>query len=234
MSRTQNPEIPRKLIDALIRTVIEQGFSPGIDDVAERAGVSKTIALAQYPTRTGLTVAALERVGRETIKNLEAAINRPDIPGSPFDCDINRVVDCLAGQLTDRGNPAGFITMCLAGHPDPRSKARAAAMKEHAAVTRWLENFFRIRRAMPRPDKAANALMALVHGTYAVLLGSGIDAWKPIAETATLMRYILAACWREKTAVPYVPKRKASRAREGRKRVPTDPDPAAALPPEDP
>ena len=77
MSNKQNPEIPQKLIDAIIRTVIEQGFSPGIDAVAERAGVSKTIALAQYPTRTGLTVAALERVGRETIKNLEAAITGP-------------------------------------------------------------------------------------------------------------------------------------------------------------
>jgi hypothetical protein len=64
----------------------------------------------------------------------EAAANRPDIEGSITDCDTNRVVECLARQVTDRDNPAGFITLCLMGHPDPRSKVRAAAMKEHAAM----------------------------------------------------------------------------------------------------
>lgn len=130
----QDPEISRKLIDAHIRTVIEQGFSPGMDAISERAGVSKALACAQFPTRTGLGVAALERVGSEMRRNLEVAVNQSDTGRSPFDCDTNRLVECLARQVTDRDNPAGFITICLLGHPEPSSRIRAAAMKEHAAV----------------------------------------------------------------------------------------------------
>ena len=73
---------------------------------------------------------------------------------------------------------------------------------------------------MPLPQKAANALMALLHGTYANVLGSGLDAWRSIVEIGTLMTYILIACSREKTAVPYEPKTNRRRARKGRERVP--------------
>jgi hypothetical protein len=140
-------------------------------------------------------------------------------------------VECLARQVTDGDNPAGFITLCLMGHPDPRSEVRAAAMKEHAAISGWLENFFSTRDVMPRPQKAANALMALAHGTYANVLGSGLGTWKSVAEASTLMLYILIGCSREKTAVPRTPERKGGRARRSRKQAP---DPVAARPPGDP
>ena len=55
---------------------------------------------------------------------------------------------------------------------------------------------------MPRPQKAANALMALIHGTYANVLGSGLEAWRSIIETGPLMTDILIACMREKIVVP--------------------------------
>jgi hypothetical protein len=42
MSKKQNPEIPQKLIDALIRTVIEQGFAPGIDAITSKC-ISRSI-----------------------------------------------------------------------------------------------------------------------------------------------------------------------------------------------
>lgn len=183
--------------------------------------------------RTGLTVAALERVGSETRKNLGAALHRPDIKGSIFDCDTNRIVDCLVEQLTDRKNPIGFITICLVSHPDPGSKIHAAAMKEHAAITGWLENYFTTRHAMPRPQKAANALMALLHGTYAIVLGIGIDAWESIGDTGSLLRYILTACSKEKTAVARSPERKGGRARRSRRKAQAS-DPVAARPSGDP
>jgi hypothetical protein len=86
---------------------------------------------------------------------------------------------------------------------------------------------------MPRPEKAANAVMAVLHGTYANVLGSGVDAWKSIIETGLLLRYILSACSKEKTAVPRTLERKGGRARRSRKQAPA-PDPAAARLPGDP
>ncbi|MFZ4778264.1 MAG: TetR/AcrR family transcriptional regulator, partial [Terrimicrobiaceae bacterium] len=161
MSKKQNPEIPQKLIDALIRTVIEQGFSPGIDAITERACVSKMTAYAQFTSRTGLTVAALERVGREVRKGLEQATRQSGCESSR---DFRRVTDCLVQQLTDRDNPLAFITSCLLGHPDPRSRIHAAARKEHAAIADWLESYCKSSRTL-NPQKAANAAIALIHGT---------------------------------------------------------------------
>ena len=195
MSRTQNPEIPRKLIDALIRTVIEQGFSPGIDAITERADVSKMSAYAHFTTRPDMTIAALERVGREARKAIDAATNKP---GSGAPGDFGAVTDLLLQQLTDRDNPLAFITSCLLGHPDPRSKIHAAARKEHAAIADRLESHFR-SSGIPHPQKAAAAVMAVLHGAYANVLAAGIDAWKVIAETDALLATILASAAEEKT-----------------------------------
>ncbi len=166
----------------------------------------------------------MERVGGEAKRNLNQALNPPNNGRPLFDSDTNRVVECLARQVTDRDNPAGFITICLLGHPDPGSKIRAAAMKEHAAVVGWLEKHFRTSHIMPRPHKAANALMALVHGTYANVLGSGLEAWRSIVETGPLMTDVIIACMKEKTAVPHFPARKRRRARRSRKQA-APPDP---------
>ena len=60
---------------------------------------------------------------------------------------------------------------------------------------------------------------------------SGLDAWNSIAETGLLLRYLLDGCSKEKTAVPYVPKKKKGRSRRDSKQAP---DPAPARPPGDP
>ena len=195
MSRTQNPEIPQKLIDALIRTVIEHGFSPGIDAITERAGVSKMTAYAHFITRPGMTVAALERVGAETRKALEAAARQPG-GTAPGELSLTGVTGCLIQRLTDRDNPLAFITCCLLGHPDPRSKIHIAATKEHSAVTGWLEASFKSSRFL-HPQKAASAVMAALHGACANVLAAGIDAWKVIVETDELLATILAAAVKE-------------------------------------
>jgi AcrR family transcriptional regulator len=189
MSKQQNPELPRKLIDALIRTVIEQGFAPGIDAITERAGVSKMSAYAHFTTRPGMTVAALERVGREARKSLEAAVRHP---GNQCPGDFNGIPECLVRQLTDHDNPLAFITCCLLGHPDPRSKIHVAARKEHAAISDWLQSHFK-STSMLSPQKVANAVMAVIHGAYANVLAAGIDAWKVVVETDVLLTGILAA-----------------------------------------
>lgn len=194
MSRTQNPEIPQKLIDALIRTVIEQGFAPGIDAITERAGVSKMSAYAHFTTRPGMTVAALERVGSETRKTLQTSIRQP---GVAHPDDIPDVIDCLLKQLTDHDNPVAFITSCLLGHPDPRSKIHTAARKEHAAISDCLAELFRSLRII-HPQKAANDVMAVLQGAYANVLAAGIDAWKVIVETDVLLTAILTAAAKEK------------------------------------
>lgn len=196
MSKKPDPEIPQKLIDALIRTVIEQGFAPGIDAITERAGVSKMSAYAHFTTRPGMTVAALERVGAETRKAMEAAMRQPGT--APGEFDPTAVTDCLVQQLTDHENPLAFITSCLLGYPDPRSKIHVAATKEHAAITRWLENCFKNFR-VPHPHQAANDVMAVIHGTYANVLAAGIDAWKVIAGTDVLLGTILAAAVKQKS-----------------------------------
>lgn len=195
MSKKQNPEIPQKLIDALIRTVIEQGFAPGIDAITERAGVSKMTAYTQFTSRPGMTVAALERVGREARKTLEVAMRQPG-SGSPG--DFSAVTDCLVQQLTDHDNPLAFITSCLLGHPDPRSKIHVAARKEHAAIADLLVAHFKNLRLL-HPHKVANNVMAVIHGAYANVLAAGIDAWKVIVETDALLTTILTVAAREKT-----------------------------------
>ncbi len=148
MSRTHNPEIPQKLIDALIRTVIEQGFGPGIDAITERAGVSKMSAYAHFTTRPDMTVAALQRVGTRARKALDAAANKPGFEAS---CDLGAVTESLIEQLTDHDNPLAFITSCLLGHPDPRSKIHAAAMNEGARGHRRLAGELFQHQGRPAP-----------------------------------------------------------------------------------
>ena len=79
MSRKQQPEIPEKLLDALIRTVIEEGFGPGIDVIVSRAGVCKMTAYAKFDSRERMTVLAVERVASALVKNLNAALAGPSI-----------------------------------------------------------------------------------------------------------------------------------------------------------
>ena len=208
MSKNRNPEIPRKLIDAMIQTVLERGFGPGIDDITERAGVSKMSAYAQFTSRTGLTVAALEQVGNAVRKNLKAAMNRPDDGGIFGDSSLTRVADCLVEHLTDRDNPIGFITSCLVGHPGQGSRIRAAAVKEHEGITGWLENYFRTVHVMPYPENTANAVMALIHGTFVSMLGGEPAPSSTNIQANLLLRYILLACMKEKTPVPHTPKRR--------------------------
>ncbi len=192
MSKKQNPEIPQKLLDSLIRTVVEQGFSPSIDVISKRAGVCKMSAYAQFTSRTGMTIAALERVGSQVRKKLEVAVREPGPGRLGGDIGYSEVFDSLIKQLTDRENPIGFITSCLLGHPDPRTKIHIAAMREHAEIEAWLEGMFR-KMEVPEPDKSASSVMAVLHGTYANVLARGIDGWKSIMETEILLLTILVA-----------------------------------------
>ncbi len=208
MNKQQNPEIARKLIDALIQSVIERGFSLGIDEIALRAGVNSTSAYSLFTSRSGLAVAALERVGSEVRKNLKTAMERPDSGGIFGDSSLSRIVDRLVEHLSDHDNPIGFITSCLVSYPDPKTKIHAAAMKEHAGIVGWLANIFRTIHVMPYPENTANALMAVIHGTSVNVLGGVPHTQDSSVQTRLLLWHILLACMKEKTATSSTPKSK--------------------------
>ena len=192
MSRKQKPEIPEKLLDALIRTVVEQGFSPSIDVIVHRAGVCKMSAYAKFDSRERMTVMAIERVARVLVKNLDAALAGPPIHKICTDTGLPEVANCLARQLTDQDNPIGFLTACLLGHPDPRSEINIAATKAHAHVVSWLENFFSAD-GMPNPQTVASTLMAMMHGTSASILANHPDASSSIVGAKSAMAAIFNA-----------------------------------------
>ena len=192
MSRKQQPEIPEKLLDALIRTVVEQGFSPGIDAIVHRAGICKMSAYAKFDSRERMTVMAIERVASVLVKNLDAALAGPPIHKICTDTGLPEVAECLVRQLTDLDNPIGFITACLMGHPDPRSDINVAATKAHSLVVRWLENFF-TADGLPDPQGLASAVMTLMHGTCASILASRMDAWRSLLGARTIMTTLVDA-----------------------------------------
>ena len=211
MSRKRKPEIPEKLVTALIRTVVEKGFGPGIDKIVLRAGVSKMSAYTKFDSRDRMTVMALERVASILVKNLDAAIQGPPIHKICTDTGYPEVAECLVRQLTDFDNPTSFITACLLGHPDPRSDINVAATKAHALVVGWLERFF-TADGLPEPLKVASAVMTLMHGTSASILASRQDAWRSLLEARTVMTAIINAALIElRRKVRY--ERSASKAR---------------------
>ena len=212
MSRKQKPEIPEKLLDALIRTVVEQGFSPGIDAIVHRAGVCKMSAYAKFDSRERMTVMAVERVARVLVKNLDAALAGPPLHKICDDTGLPEVANCLARQLTDLDNPIGFITACLLGHPDPRSEINIAATKAHAHVVSWLENFFSAE-GVPSPQMVASTVMAMMHGTCASILANHPDASSSIIGAKSVMAAIFNAAVVElKRKVRY--ERSASKAKQ--------------------
>ena len=192
MSRKQQPEIPEKLLDALIRTVVEQGFSPSIDAIVHRAGVCKMSAYSKFKSRERMTVMAIERVSSVLVKNLNAALAGPPIHKICTDTGLPEMANCLTRQLTDQDNPIGFITACLLGHPDPRSEINIAASKAHADVVSWLENFF-TAEGMPNPQMMASSVMAMMHGTCASILANQPHASRSILGAKNVMVAIFDA-----------------------------------------
>ena len=192
MSRKQKPEIPEKLLDALIRTVVEQGFSPGIDAIVHRAGVCKMSAYAKFDSRERMTVMAIERVARVLVKNLNASLAGPPLHKICDDTGLPEVANCLIRQLTDQDNPIGFLTACLLGHPDPKSEINIAATKAHAHIVGRLENFFSAE-GMPNPQMVASTVMAMMHGTSASILANHPDASSSITGAKSAMAAIFNA-----------------------------------------
>jgi AcrR family transcriptional regulator len=67
----QKSRTRRALVDAC-RELLAEGLTPGIEDAAERAGVSRTTAYRYFPNQRSLLVAAQPQIQPETLLGIDA------------------------------------------------------------------------------------------------------------------------------------------------------------------
>lgn len=166
MSKKTEPETKDKLLDSLIDTIVHEGFTTGIDDIVAASGICKMTAYAHFQSRTGMTVAALERVGngaRLRLGDVAASIGEDRqitlAQSAPF-------FRCFYDLWTDPVNPLGFITMCLTGSPDPLSPIHKAAVKETDALSRRVAGIIKDRLGWFKPKLAADRMVSSCHGAF--------------------------------------------------------------------
>ena len=135
-SETRRPGRPRSaradsaILESTLETLVERGFAAlSVEQVAERAGVSKATIYRRYPTKTELVIAAMALVGR-----LDA--------GAPD-----------TGSL--RGDLEALAQIALAGAAeDPRRALVMPRLVSEAACTDP-DLFEAVERSLIQPRRAA-------------------------------------------------------------------------------
>ena len=158
-----------KILDAAYGLMWRQGFlRVSMDEIAERAGVTKRTLYQHFPSKDDLLSATLAH-------SSELALAR--LRDFPVSTTANDFIDKFFSQLaswaaTPRWSGGGFTRVVveladLRGHP-----ARSVARKHKAAVEQWLAGTLSSIE-VPSPAARAREIMLLMEGAMALMLIHG-------------------------------------------------------------
>jgi AcrR family transcriptional regulator len=158
-----------KILDAAYGLMWRQGFlRVSMDEIAERADVTKRTLYQHFTSKDELLAATLALSSELAIERLQA------FPRSAL---ANETIDAFFGDLAawaakPRWSGGGFtrVVMELAdlkGHP-----ARAIAKKHKLAVERWLADVLAVARVASASARARE-IMLLTEGAMALMLIHG-------------------------------------------------------------
>ena len=179
--RVKTEQTRQRIVDAAYQCFWRSGFTrTSIDDIAERAKLTKKTIYSYYQSKDDLLAAVL--VHHNDLANKRLGHFGEQMPTDP-DGMIEFFFDQLAGWVaaTPRWPGSGFTKLVielahLPGHP-----ARSIARRHKAATEVWLTE--RLTKAsVARPAERAREIMLLMEGSMALTLIHGnrtyIDAAK--------------------------------------------------------
>ena len=185
----------RDLVEATLRAIREHGHAVGMDDIAARAGTSKTVIYRHFGDRTGLWTAVVESVHAYILSNLDVPLTLSPLTPDELvtqladvylslverDPEIYRFV--VARPAADATDPVGSFTSRIGAlvADSLRPHVRAAGLDDRTADTwghgvigfvwavadAWLASGMQ----RPRPDIVAD-VASLVTPAFAPLTRS--------------------------------------------------------------
>jgi AcrR family transcriptional regulator len=177
--RRSRLETRRRILDAAYGLFWRQGFlRVGMDDIAERANVTKRTLYQHFSSKDDLIKSALAASSEFALSRLRQ-FKRPS--------SAEDFIDSYFGELSDwaskpRWSGGGFTRVVveladLRGHP-----ARAVARQHKVAVEQWLTEAIAAARVPSAPQRARE-IMLLAEGAMILMLIHGDRGY---ARAATL------------------------------------------------
>jgi len=182
--RVKPEQTRQRIVDAAYQCFWRSGFTrTSIDDIAERAKLTKKTIYSYYQSKDDLLAAVL--VHHNDLANKRLGHFGEQMPTDP-DGMIESFFDQLAGWVaaTPRWPGSGFTKLVvelahLPGHP-----ARSIARRHKAATEVWLTE--RLTKAsVARPAERAREIMLLMEGSMALTLIHGSRTYIDAAKEAS-------------------------------------------------
>jgi AcrR family transcriptional regulator len=153
----------RKLIRAATELFYRRGTAVGVNEVAERAGVSKLSIYRHFGSKDGLLEEVLRQRSDRVIAWLCAA---SEAPADPVE-RLLAVFDALRGWYAERHFRGCAIVNAATENPAPRGTARRLA-HAHLERHRKLLTALAAETDVPDPELAGRQLLILLEGATIV------------------------------------------------------------------
>ena len=155
-----------KVLQAATELVYRDGTHAGVNELAERAGVSKLSLYRHFGSKDGLIEAVLRQRSDRVVAWLKAAADVPDDPVER----VLAVFDALRGWYAEQGFRGCAIVN--AATESPEGPARDVA-RTHLARHRELLTALAADTATAEPDLAGRQLLILLEGATVVAALTG-------------------------------------------------------------
>ncbi|MFC7487121.1 TetR family transcriptional regulator [Knoellia sp. CPCC 206453] len=117
----------REALIASAREIVAAGRTPGVEEAAAAAGVSRTTAYRYFPNRVALLVAAHPEVGVESMLDADA----PSEPRARLDLVVDRVIQMIRSTEVQQRT---MLRLSL----DPDPDVRAALPLRQGRIIPWI------------------------------------------------------------------------------------------------
>jgi AcrR family transcriptional regulator len=164
----------RRILDAAYALFYKKGFTRvSVDDIAERAGLTKRTLYYHFPSKDDLLAAVFEF-------HHQFALERIREWGDRLTGDTGAMLDALFADLAawaakPRWSGPGYTRLVMELADLPGHPARAIASRHKAAVEDWLATELARRRVKAAKERARE-LVLLLEGTTALMLIYGDPA----------------------------------------------------------
>lgn len=161
------PEAPRRAADRIRDTAFDLFYREGIraigvEEIVNRAGVTKPSLYRAFESKDELIAAYLRDYDRRFRDNFEAqGAGHPDDPKA----QLLAYVDYLAVRASTEGYRGCGLTNAVIEYPDPAHPAHQVGVESKQALRARLLEMCRAMGARD-PDELADGLLLLLEGSY--------------------------------------------------------------------
>jgi len=198
--RLPRPERRRQLLAAAQELFVSHGYhAAAMDDIAERAGVSKPVLYQHFPSKLDLYLALLDTHAEDMLTRVrQALVGTEDNPQRVHNV-LTAYFDFVDGE--DRGDQGAFrliFATDLANEPVVRARVDRVARLTMQAVADTVAADTGLARAQ------AELLSTALTGAAQITAAWWLDADRPIAKSDAV-RLLEALFWRGISSFPVQP-----------------------------